>query len=376
MRGLGKWLVVCVLLTVLFAASCGSDRQVPNPYGALQTPGPPPPARPGAQVWAVGTPLLVVTSANGGATWTTSHRVTTDNPFSEVLFGVTFADARHGWAVGRAGVVLATTDGGSQWTMQHVATNAVCLLQAAATDARHAWAVGLAGNGASGLILATTDGGSTWQAQYDGPDVLSAVAFSDARHGWAVGSKAILVTADGGAHWCVQRPVASRYHLKAVAFSDARHGWAVGGMGNADRKPGFIMATSDGGKHWTTKLSQTLDCLNGVSFVDARHGWVVGNWGVLYRTTDGGATWTLIHLNPYWGLGAVSFGDTRHGWAVVHPESAPSGDTAHGWGVLHQLALLATSDGGTTWVPVRTAQGPAGPVIITDVTCRETPGSH
>ena len=104
-------------------------------------------------------PLLVVTSANGGATWTTSHHVATDDPFSQVLFGVAFADARHGWAVGKAGVVLATSDGGAGWTVQHRRAAAVCLLRVAATDARHAWAVGFAGNGASGLILATTDGG-------------------------------------------------------------------------------------------------------------------------------------------------------------------------------------------------------------------------
>ena len=63
-----------------------------------------------------------------------------------------------------------------------------------------------------------------------------------------------------------------------VTFTDARHGWIVGG------EPGFILATSDGGRHWHTQLSGTHDGLNSVSFVNASDGWVVGNGGALYRT--------------------------------------------------------------------------------------------
>ena len=378
-RMVARWLLVCGLLAVALAAGCGSDRKPANPYALLETPGPPPPARPGSQVWGVGMPLLVVSSANGGATWQTSARATTGDPFTHVLFSVSRADARHGWAVGRAEVIVATSDGGSSWTVQQQGTRDGCLLGVTATDVRHAWAVGYAGNRLRGLILATADGGRTWTRQYSGSDVLSAVAFGDADHGWAVGRTGILATSDGGAHWHMQQEVPSPRHLGAVAFSDARHGWAVGGTGQGVEQPGFVLATSDGGAHWRTQLAGTSNCLNDVSIVDARHGWIVGKDGVLYRTTDGGRIWALIHLNSHWELGAVSFSDARHGWVVVHPSwdlGAVARDSKAGWGLLQQLALLATSDGGLSWEVVQSARGLAPPVILTDVACGDATDSH
>ncbi len=368
-------LLCAALLCVALAAGCGSSGRPADPYSALQTPGPPPAARNGAQVWAVGMPVLVVASANGGATWRTSRASTAGDPFTQILYAVAFADSRHGWAVGKGGLILASSDGGAHWTVRHRDAPDVCLLGVTASGARSALAVGNARSGALGIIEATTDGGATWQTRYAGPDVLRAVAFADARHGWAVGSTGILATTDGGVHWRLQRAVSSFYRFTAVTFADARHGWAVGGTGSAPMEPGFIMATSDGGAHWTTLLPGTVDRLNGVAFVDARRGWVVGNQGVVYRTSDGGRSWALSHVDIHWELGAVTFSDARHGWAIVHPHwslgAVSSDDSERGWGLLRQLDLLATSDGGATWTAVKTADGLASPVILTAVTCRD-----
>jgi photosystem II stability/assembly factor-like uncharacterized protein len=374
-------LVALALLCAALVAGCGSSvarQPVANPYSSLQTPGPPPAARSGSQVWAVGMPTLVVASANGGATWQTGRASTIGDPFTQVLYAVAFADARQGWAVGKSGLILSTSDGGSHWAVSHRDVPDVCLRGVAAIGRHTAVAVGYARSTALGLIVVTADGGTTWQTRYAGPDVLRAVAFADARHGWAVGSKGILVTADGGAHWRLQRAVSSFYGFAAVTFADARHGWAVGGTGDAPAEPGFVMTTRDGGVHWTTTLlSGAVDRLNGVSFVDALHGWVVGNRGVVYRTRDGGRSWVLSHVNAYWELGAVAFSDARHGWAIVHPHwtfgASSSGDSQRGWGLLRQLDLLTTSDGGVTWSAVKTADGIASPVILTAVTCRDVP---
>ena len=325
-------------------------------------------------------PLLVVVSADGGATWQ-SHHETTDDPFARVLFAVAFADAAHGWAVGKGGAIVATSDGGATWAMQGQANAGTDLLDVATTDARHAWAVGFVGGRTAGLVLATADGGRTWRRRYGGGDVLTAVSFGDAVHGWAVGSTGILATADGGVHWHLQHRVPSSYHLSAVTFSDARHGWAVGSADKAEAlvKPGFILATSDGGAHWTSQLAGARDSLNDVSFIDARQGWAAGSGGLLYRTSDGGASWTQLPMNHAWEFGAVCFGDAEHGWLVVHPHwnlSAATADAGAEWGLLHQLVLLATSDGGQTWTAVTSAHDIPAPAILTDVTCREAAGKR
>lgn len=74
--------------------------------------------------------------------------------------------------------------------------------------------------------------------------------------------------------------------------------------------------------------------LTGVHFVDANRGWAVGHWGAIIATTDGGHHWTqqridLAHDRP---LFAVHFFDAKHGVAVGL------------WSL-----VLVTDDGGTTW---------------------------
>ncbi len=269
-------LLCAVLLCAVLVVGCGSSGRRVDPYGALQTPGPPPAARSGAQVWAVGMPVLVVASADGGATWRTAGASTHGDPFTQILYAVAFADSRHGWAVGKAGLVVASSDGGAHWAVRHRDAADVCLLGVVAISGRSAQAVGYARDGALGIVESTSDAGKTWQTRYAGRDALRAVAFADARHGWAVGSTGILATTDGGAHWRLQRAVSGMYRFSAVTFADARHGWAVGGAGAGPLKPGFIMTTTDGGAHWSTFMPGTPDRLNGVSFVGARRGWVVG----------------------------------------------------------------------------------------------------
>ena len=173
-----------------FASSCGSHAQMASWFEKLMTtPSQPLPVRPGADVWVVGMPRLVVTSTNGGATWRTAHKDASGNLAYQLLRGVAFADARHGWAVGKGGTILATTNGGVTWTTQR-SSSAENLVAVAAVDAKHAWVVGFdnAGQQIPGIILATSDGGKRWRTQNEGSlENLTSVAFPDARHGWAVG---------------------------------------------------------------------------------------------------------------------------------------------------------------------------------------------
>lgn len=53
---------------------------------------------------------------------------------------------------------------------------------------------------------------------------------------------------------------------------------------------GTILKTTDAGKNWVIKKSNTQNDLNAVSFGSALNGYAVGN-GVVCHTTDGGETW-------------------------------------------------------------------------------------
>jgi photosystem II stability/assembly factor-like uncharacterized protein len=179
------------------------------------------------------------------------------------------------------------------------------------------------------MIVPLKFANATQNRNSGGQFILNSVHFSDAKHGWAVGDGGlVLSTVDGGATWCSQNS-GTTDDLESVTFVDNRHGWTVG------FENGTILYTRDGGVTWQRSISGGLNGLSSVSFVDSLHGWIVGEHGVILATGDGGLNWHLQSINsePFrsaW-LMSTHFVDTQHGWA--------SGE-----------ALLATSDGGRTWV--------------------------
>jgi photosystem II stability/assembly factor-like uncharacterized protein len=172
--------------------------------------------------------------------------------------------------------------------------------------------------------ISTGDGGWIWQDPTPQGNSLSAEAFVGADHGWAVGTAGtIIATSDGGAHWTGQVSH-TREWLKDVAFADADHGWAVGYSGT-------IIATKDGGASWRAQDSGTPEALIAVAFGDALHGSAADPNGDIFVTQDGGENWAKKASNM--GLvNALFFADGSHGWAV-----GPFGN------------ILATTDGGATW---------------------------
>lgn len=155
----------------------------------------------------------------------------------------------------------------------------------------------------------------TWCAQDSGLPVgangqrpaLRAVDFTDAYRGHAVGDNATIVaTTDGGQNWVQQASGLSPDAdgklptLYAVSFTDGDAddpcptAFPRGCFGHAVGTGGTILATTDGGAHWTRQFaavdSGALPVMSAVSFVDPRHGWIAGE-AVVLSTTDGGATW-------------------------------------------------------------------------------------
>jgi photosystem II stability/assembly factor-like uncharacterized protein len=257
-----------------------------------------------------------------------------------------------GWAVGENGTILTTTDGGATWTAQ-ASAHAGWLFGVAGTDAAHAWAVG----GAHGAtVLGTSDGGATWAAQATTTGSLQAVAAMDATHAWAVGSygsAAQIVATNDGAAWSKETLPVDAGPLLDVCAADASHVWAVGNGGT-------IVATTDGGSAWALQHADKDITLTAVSFIDALHGWAAGYAGsgifatraVLLATADGGATWTEIHRAASQSYFTdIVRQDQLHGWAVGSYGAVPR-------------AVFRTSDGGATWTLSAIAASPLAAVAL------------
>lgn len=101
----------------------------------------------------------------------------------------------------------------------------------------------------------------------------------------AVGERGHILINTNNQGW-QQQPVPTNQMLNAVDFVDDQHGWAVG-------HDAIILATDDGGLHWTVQqnLPDLEKPLMDVHFFDAQHGIAVGAYGLFYRTQDGGQSW-------------------------------------------------------------------------------------
>ena len=118
-----------------------------------------------------------------------------------------------------------------------------------------------------------------------------------------------------------------------LQFVDERHGWMAVGP--------HSVATSDGGRTWTTRYRGRLTGLADlrIQFSDIRHGWAISGFGPMLKTTNGGATWQRAPGTDA-GWRSVQFVDRRIGWGIqLEPE--------------HREKLLGilmrTTDGGVTW---------------------------
>lgn len=190
---------------------------------------------------------------------------------------------------------LCLAQGGSlQAEPAAVAANAPQAMMLAATRAQ----ARLVAVGDHGMVLLSDDQGRSFRQASAVPlsTALTGVSFVDARHGWAVGQwGAILATTDGGEHWSLQRLASEQDRpLFAVHFFDARHGVAVGLWS-------LVLTTGDGGANWT---EQTLPAPPGAKRADLNliglfadgHGrlYATAERGQLLRSDDQGLTWRYL----------------------------------------------------------------------------------
>lgn len=255
----------------------------------------------------------------------------------------------------------ASATAGQGWTRQSPQPTGQRLNDVDMFSGQDAWAVG-----ELGAIVHTTDGGMTWRQQRSGTgEELNAVSFADPQHGVAMGNTNLFTT-DGGATW--QRGHGALGTVYDVEMADADHGFATGG---AD----FIYRTADGGATW--QRQEMPIAIGRVQFFDSLHG-VASGAGVL-RTEDGGETWTrvkgatgapfFINADEGWAVSRDTARHTVDGGVTYKSQTVPDNtwandevfvDARHGWAVGANSNIIATDDGGASWV---TQHGGVGSAI-------------
>lgn len=135
----------------------------------------------------------------------------------------------------------------------------------------------------------TDDSGQTW-APLRCFAAGATVRFADVQRGvvadWTRGT--MWVTADGGSQWTVATLDRAFLADRGVLTLDASgRGWLL-----PDDASGYAWRTEDFGRSWRSQgLPGTPIGLGDIAFADALHGWIVGRQGLVLATTDGGNTW-------------------------------------------------------------------------------------
>ena len=236
-------------------------------------------ARAGKRMVAVGEYGNVVLSDDDGKTWRQAKRV----PSTITLTSVFFIDDKTGWTVGHDTLVLTTGDGGETWTKQFgggESDNA--LLSVYFKDAQHGWAVG-----AFNYTIETTDGGKNWvERKTLVPPSSTATA-----------SGAAAPAADFDPTASTQpKPGADPY---AAATGDENHLNSMFAGPDADTlfvaaEAGAVYRSLDGGTTWQKVLSGYIGSFWGG--LTAKDGtiYVTGMRGNIWKSTDKGASWTKL----------------------------------------------------------------------------------
>lgn len=211
-----------------------------------------------------------------------------------------------------------TPTGGGATTPASAAPAATSAVASSAAPAGTAKSGAAASGAATPGASAASSGGAACQSQPAEalePGALTSVQFVSADQGWVVGQDVILATADGGAHWEVQR--SGGLNLTAVDFVNRQDGWAAGSTS--------LLATTDGGAHWTA-LPEPCPLLRSVHFISPSTGFAVAGGqadggydpampdmgGVMLTTGDGGRTWRPLAAPA--NAQSVCFSDPAHGW--------------------------------------------------------------
>lgn len=319
-----------------------------------------------------------------------------------------FLDAIHAWvtvATGAGGlqdattlVVLSTADGGQTWTQGSVPISGALSETARLDfiDPEHGWLItdsgrqtidpksptGIGTQPLTRAVYGSNDGGLTWTHLADATEAdgstlgtlalgcaTSGLTFTSLNDGWltwdcsnGIGSPGseLAVTHDGGRSWqpvpLPSFPSGSDYFCSAYPPVFTANQGALPMNCGGSFLPGFsgVYATSDAGRSWSFRKlpfsSRQLD------FADANTGWTFDTTGVsLYRTTDGGRDWAVVkQFASEYSANDLTFVDPETGFALT-ARYAPDGNSGYS-------TMWKTTDGGQTWTVMSSvAIGPAGP---------------
>ena len=238
----------------------------------------------------------ILTTHDGGVTWTTRTLTTTDQ-----LTGISCPDVNTCYAVGWPGAIYFTGNGGTSWSYQ---ANSISGEDQSLNDVSCWSTTSCVAVGTGGTALSTSNGG-TWTVESSGTiQFLLGVSCPSSALCVATGTNGAVITRSSGS-WQSRVSGTSQY-LDQVACPTASVCYAAGQAGTMLRSP-------DGGISWAADTSGTTENLLGLACVNAADCVAAGTLGIVIGTSDG-SRW-VDHSPPTLNnLYSVATPDQNHVW--------------------------------------------------------------
>lgn len=298
------------------------------------------------------TPVAVLRTSDGGATWQTS---TLTVPFAGQLnfpISLSFSDASHGWLLvhpeytmnEKPGELFSTSDGGSQWQMVSRVT----------FHRDYGYAPETTGLPVGGSVALGRSGAGWLVAGYTSTTPAYLFQTADSGATWSINALP-LPAGDGSDGQVTQLNVLQPPTL----FSGSSFGYFTGDVYGPPVGGRFLYVTHDGGAHWMLLPLPGSSAQRVITFLGDGHGWL---WapvqdpsastklmgGSLYASADAGQSWSALPMDHYiasmlavgGNITSLAFASAEDGWALLRLPGELNG------------RLLRTTDGGRHWAPV------------------------
>ncbi len=186
----------------------------------------------------------VFRTLDGGDTWTSLP-----NPATTSLYSIDFWDYDHGIAVGYNYSIMTTSNGGTSWTYNYSWGVSQWYLDVQFTSATTAYMCS-----STGAVLKSTNAGASWTNTFTGnSNQLARIFFLDDELGFACGlNGTIIKTINGGDDWELLDSGTDALYLNGIHFVNADTGFVAG-------SDGTYLRTYDGGDTWINSISGYLD---------------------------------------------------------------------------------------------------------------------
>lgn len=301
--------------------------------------------------WTVGWGKLYK-STNGGNSW-----IEKPTGLNTKFYDVFFLDQNIGWIVAQPSNLLSTSDGGETWTVTPLNTTLPLQIRFLSDSLGYI--------SSNSKFIKTTDGGSTWNTiSIPGASWFTGMDFTNQQTGYLAGwySK-LFKTTNSGESW-KEMMLAEFNNLNSIDMYSTTRGVAVGDSGTILKKnndswlsgitntlqnlhsvytfnqttaiavgdSGVILKSTDYYLNWTEKNSGINVNLNSVQFANNYVGWIVGDNGTLLKSTDTGETWTIVNSGLSENFNSIHFINTSTGWICGN-----------------NGLIMKTADGGLNW---------------------------